>query len=145
MKKKMFLMIILAMVLCYVPSVFAANITGCENVIPGAAIDAKIANVVHTVILLIQIAVPIILVIAGSIDLLKATTAAKEDEITKGRKMLVKRLITAALVFFIIAIVKLLVSFVAGAGESKNILDCFNCFINGTEDYAAGDSTVACK
>ena len=140
MKKKIFLMIILAMVLCYVPSVFATNITGCESVIPGAAIDVKIANVVHTVILLIQIAVPIVLIIAGSIDLLKAITAAKEDEIIKGRKILVKRLITAALVFFIIAIVKLLISFAAGASESKNILDCANCFINGAEE-----ETGTCK
>ena len=139
MKKKLILMIILAMVLCYVPSVLAINITGCEAAIPGAAIDVRIANTVRTIILVIQIAVPVVLVIMGMLDLLKGITAQKEDEIKKGQQILVKRLIAAALVFFIVAIVKLLVSFAAGR-DSENILTCANCFLNGAEE-----ETGACK
>jgi len=140
MKKKMFMLIILALVLLYVPNVFAVNITGCQGSLPNAAIDVRIANIVHTVILGIQIAVPIVLVIAGSIDLLKAIASQKEDEITKGRKILVKRLIAGGCVFLIIAGVKVLVSFAAGDADSRNILDCANCFLNG-----ANETSGACK
>ena len=136
MKKKLVLTLILAMVLLYAPTVFAVNINGCESVLPGAQIDVRIANIVHTIILIIQIAVPVVLVIMGMLDLFKGITAQKEDEIKKGQQMLIKRLITAVLVFFIVAIVKLLISFAAGQGESKNILTCADCFLNGADEIS---------
>ena len=130
MKKKIFLMLILMGVMFWVPSAMAANITGCESVIPGAAIDVKIANTVHTIILAIQIAVPVLLVIFGMIDLFKAVMASKEEEIKKGRQTFVKRLITAVIVFFVIAVVKFLISFVA---DDDGIMTCANCFLNGAD------------
>lgn len=130
MKKKILLLTILTMIIVYTPSVLAANITGCNSVMPGVMIDAKIPNAVHTVILAIQIVVPIILVIFGMLDLFKGITAQKEDEIKKGQQMFIKRLISAAIVFFVIAIVKLLISFVAG-GDNESIMSCANCFLNG--------------
>ena len=133
MKKKLFLIIILVMVLFYAPTVFAADIQGCASVLPGVKIDIKIANTVHTIILLIQIAVPIVLVIMGMLDLFKAITAQKEDEIKKGQQMFIKRLISAAIVFFVIAIVKIIVSFAAGAEDSETIMSCANCFLRGAQ------------
>ena len=134
MKKKMFLIFVLSLALLYVPSVFAENIKGCADVMPNAMIDIKIANTVHTVILLIQIAVPVILVIFGMLDLLKAITGAKEDEIKKGQQMLIKRIITAVIVFFVIAIVKAVVSLAASPEEGTNIMTCANCFLNGAKN-----------
>ena len=134
MKKKLILILVLAMAILYVPTAFAVNINGCEGVLPGAQIDVRIANVVHTVILVIQIAVPVVLVIMGMLDLFKGVTAQKEDEIKKGQQILIKRLIAAALVFFIVAIVKLLIGFAAGNDESKGILSCADCFLNGAEE-----------
>lgn len=131
MKKKILLLTILAISIMYAPSVFAERITGCDSVMSGVIIDPKIPNTVHTVILVIQIAVPVLLVIFGMMDLFKGITAQKEDEIKKGQQLFIKRLISAALIFFVIVIVKLLVSFAAG-GDSKTIMDCANCFINGT-------------
>ena len=132
MKKKIFLMIILAMVLCYVPSVFAVNIKGCEGVLSGVVIDAKLPNIVHTIILVIQIAVPVVLVIMGMLDLFKGIYAQKEDEIKKGQQMFIKRLITAALVFFVVLIVKLVISLVAD-DKGTGIIECASCFLNGTQ------------
>ena len=133
MKKKTILIIILAMVLCYVPNVFAVDIKGCSATIPNVAIDIKIANTVSTVILVIQIAVPVVLVIMGMLDLFKGITAQKEDEIKKAQQLFVKRLITAAIIFFVVVIVKLIVSFAAGGNQGKNIIDCANCFLNGAK------------
>ena len=113
----------------------AANIKGCESIIPGAAIDVKIANTVHTVILVIQIAIPVLLVIFGMIDLFKAVIASKEEEIKKGRQTFLKRLLVAVIVFFVIAIVKFIISFVADDEEEPDIMTCAECFLTGDCTY----------
>ncbi len=74
-----------------------------------------IMGLVGTVITLIQIAIPIILIIMGSIDLGKAVFAGKEDEIKKNQQVLVKRAIAAVLVFFVATLVYVVMGFVANA------------------------------
>ena len=134
-KKNIILIILLMMVLCYVPNVFAVSAKGCENA--GLSVDVKIVNLVSTIILVIQIAVPVVLVIMGSMDLFKGITAQKEDEIKKGQQILIKRLIAAALVFFVIAAVKLIMGLVTSDDENVDydgkILPCFNCFLKGAD------------
>ena len=44
----------------------------------------------------------------------------------------VKRLIAAAIVFFVFIIVKLVISFVAD--DKDNLINCVNCFVNGVGD-----------
>ena len=44
--------------------------------------------------------------------------------------MFIKRLISAAIIFFVISIVQFLISFVAG---DEGIMKCASCFINGAE------------
>ena len=138
MKKKFLFMIFAIMLFCFTSNVFAVDIAGC-SIINGAKIDVKIANTVATAILIIQIAVPIVLVVFGMLDLFKGITAQKEEEIKKGQQLLIKRLITAAIVFFVIAIVKLLISLVADS-NGEGIIDCANCFLKG-----ANTTTGACK
>ncbi len=130
MKKKIFMIMILALLVFYAPSILAVNMTGCEANLPGVVIDAKIPNTVHTIIVVIKIAVPVLLVIFGMLDLFKGLTAQKEDEIKKGQNLFIKRLISAAIIFFVISIVQLMVSFVAG---DEGIMTCANCFINGVK------------
>lgn len=92
----------------------------------------KTVNVVYTAM---QIVVPIIIVIFGMIDLVKAVIAQKEDEIKKSQMTFIKRLIAGALVFFVFVIIKLLVSFVADSSTDANkIIDCADCFLNGIEN-----------
>ena len=57
----------------------------------------------------------------------------EEDEIKKGQQAFVKRLIYAALVFFVLVIVKVLISAVADSSGSK-ILECAECFLEGKCD-----------
>lgn len=90
-----------------------------------------IPYVTSTVILIIQIAVPVLLIIWGMLDLGKAVIAQKEDEIKKGQATFFKRLIAAILVFFVITIVKLVVSF--ASSNDGNLANCLNCFIYGEE------------
>ena len=102
----------------------------CQNVI-AACIPEKLPNTVHMVVVALQIAVPVLLVIFGMIDLIKAIVAGKEDEIKKAQGVFVRRLITGALVFFVFAITKFLVYFAAdNEQQSTNIVKCVDCFIN---------------
>lgn len=119
-----------------------ADMEGCSGL--GIDIDKRIPDAVHIVILVIQIAIPVLLVIFGSIDFLKAVIAQKEDEIKKGTQTFIRRLITAAIVFFIVAFVKLIVSFAAG-DDSADIINCANCFLNGSGSCKVDDSQTESK
>ena len=134
MKKKVLLTLVLGVCLFWAPNVLA--ITACDTVLPGVVIDEKIPNTVYNIILLIKIAVPVLLVIFGMMDLVKAIIAQKEDEIKKGQHTFIKRLITAALVFFVTSIVQLVISFVGGNDEHVGMWDCVNCFLNNKCDTA---------
>lgn len=106
------------------------SITCGETEIPG-----KIAYIVHTIIILIQFGVPLLLIIFGMLDLGKAVIASKEDEIKKGQNMFIKRLIAAVIVFFVVAVVKLVVTLASGdemkdqTGNNK-IIDCIDNIVN---------------
>ena len=94
-------------------------------------IPRRIVKIVNTVISVIQIAVPILLIILGMIDLGKSVLGQKEDEIKKGQKVFISRLITGILVFFVIFVVKIAVRFVNEASDSSKIISCVDCFIQG--------------
>ena len=98
-------------------------------------IPAKIPQLTSFGITVLQVVTAVVLVIMGTIDLFKGIAAQKEDEIKKGQQSFVKRLITAALVFFVILIVKLLVGVIANSTTSNNIMSCMDCFLsNGCKD-----------
>lgn len=83
------------------------------------------------VIRVIQIAVPIALIIWGSIDLLKGIIAGDEKKISAARKPFIQRLVSAVIVFLVPWIVNTAINFVASdtewvkcykaASESKGI------------------------
>ena len=56
---------------------------------------------------IIRIGIPMILLVLGTIDIGKAVLAGKEDEMKNAQKMFIKRLIYAALVFFIVPIISI--------------------------------------
>ena len=136
MKKKLSYLLLIVMCCLMASPVYEKNIAGCDSFLgKNLDIDVKIADTVHVIVLVIQIVVPVVLVVLGMIDLIKAVIAGKEDEIKKNQMTFVKRLIAAAIVFFVFVIVKLLISFVAD--DSKNMMNCVNCFINGTGESCA--------
>lgn len=84
---------------------------------------------------ILQIGIPIILIVFGTIDLGKAVIASDEKQVKEAQSKLIKRCIYAIVVFFIVTIVQLLTSMVAGAvggGEGEaaagvnNWAECWN-------------------
>ena len=137
MKKKIiFCLFLMIGLFAIINPVYARTIASCGKTIKGAIIDEKIVNVVSTVVTIIKIAVPVLLVIFGSLDLAKGVIAGKEDEIKKGQQMFIKRLIAGALVFFVFSIVQLVMSLVSdNKVENNNIMTCVNCFLNKNCSY----------
>lgn len=105
---------------------------GCRDF---AEIPIQIAEVVRTVVKLIQVGIPILLIIFGMLDLGKAVMAQKEDEIKKSQQTFIKRIIAAAVVFFVVVIVQLVVGIVAPKQKDKhgniknNIWSCVEEFV----------------
>ena len=95
-------------------------------------IPSKIPQLSSEIFTLLLIAVPLLLVVMGTIDLYKGITAQKEDEMVKGRKLFVKRLVTGAIVFLVLGITKFAVSVIDNKTNSSRIINCVDCFIGGT-------------
>ena len=100
---------------------------GLLDEIPPTVID--ITKLVYNVI---QVFVPVVLVMYGSVDLVKAVVAGKEDDIKKNQKTFVKRILSALIIFFIFSAVKLVVSL--SSDNSESIVKCAECFIDGVCD-----------
>lgn len=99
----------------------------CVGVLGDVGLPSKIAYILHLVILAIQIVVPFLLIIWGMLDLGKAVMAQKEDEIKKGQQTFIKRIMAAAILFFVTTIVTLLVNLVAD--DSSTITGCIDSII----------------
>lgn len=106
--------------------VLAVTKVSCGNV---TNIPEKVPQFTNYVVNILQIAVPVILVIVGSLDLLKGVMASKEDEIKKGQQIFIKRLIIGVLIFFLVYLVKFVISLVDNSTNSQNIANCIDCFL----------------
>lgn len=93
---------------------------------PGSTLVNVIA-IVRLVMNIICIAVPIIMILMGTIDLFKAVTAGKDDDIKKKQKALITRIIAGVLVFLVPTIVSVLMNLI---GVSK-WRTCWNSAKNG--------------
>ena len=94
-------------------------------------------RIVSFVVYLLKIGTPIVLIFFSMIPLVKALASSNEDELKKAQKVLIKKLIAAALVFFVVSIVQFVIMKVADSSETKNISKCFDCFLNNNcEDSA---------
>lgn len=74
---------------------------------------ANIWQIVGYVLLVFKIAIPILLIIFGIIDLGKAVIASKEDEIKKATGSLVRRAIAAVVIFLLPTIVTFVMGIVS--------------------------------
>lgn len=87
-----------------------------DSVACPAGMDAIVGFIKSGIMPLIQFAVPIVIIVLGSIDLFKAVIASKEDEIKAAQKMLIKRLIYGVAIFFIVFVVQLVFQSLASNG-----------------------------
>lgn len=104
------------------------------------SIPAGLAPVTRITVLMLQIILPIAIIIVGSLDFLKAVIAGDQEGVKKNEKQFLNRLKYGAIFFFVIVIIKFVVSFVADADEEKNISKCIDCMIN--DESSCGSVTT---
>lgn len=69
---------------------------------------------------IIQIGIPILLIVMGSIDLGKAVLSSDDKEIKGATSRLIKRVIMAVAVFFVVTIVTVVMNIFASSGAESN-------------------------
>ena len=87
----------------------------CEPLLPFIRLIKK------GLIPIIQIGIPIILIVLGMFDLGKAVVASKEDEIKAAQKLLIKRVIYAVLIFFVVFLVTAVFNVVTSSQKEGDI------------------------
>lgn len=87
--------------------------SSCEALMP------LIRLIKNGIIPLIQLGIPIVLILLGMMDLGKAVMAAKEDEIKSAQKLLVKRVVYAVAIFFVVLIVQVVFGLLSSTGDSS--------------------------
>lgn len=95
----------------------------CESLMP-------VLKFINAILDIIQIGIPIILIIMGSIDLGKAVLSSDDKEIKGATSRLIKRAIAAVAVFFVTTIVTLLMDLFAtsqsGVEGTETWADCWD-------------------
>ena len=103
-------------------NLFQILATNCDDILP------IVKFLKHGVLPIIQIGIPIILIIMGSVDLGKAVLSSDDKEIKGAVNKLVKRAIAAVAVFFVATIVTIIMGMF---GRSKTTGD-----VEGTGSWA---------
>ena len=93
-------------------------------------IPSRVPGLVSFLVNLLKIVTPIILILVSIISLVKATASSREDEIKKAQSSLIRKLIAAAIVFFVIQITQFVILKVADSSEKNNFSTCLSCMLN---------------
>lgn len=94
---------------------------------------SQIPDITKSIYDLAMVVTPIILVVMGTVDLVKGIMTGKEDEMKKSRETFIQRLIIGILVFLIALIARFVVSVVAGTNSNyTRIINCMDCFLQGS-------------
>lgn len=99
-----------------------------------ACIDGSLLNImrlVRLVIKVLQIAVPVGLILMGTIDMAKSVIAGDEKKIKEAQKPFVKRIVAAIIVFLIPYIVNIAINLVVS--DASDWRNCWNTA--GKENY----------
>ena len=93
---------------------------------------------------IMQIAIPVIIILLGTLDLGKAVMAGDDKKIKEAQKMLIMRLVYGVAVFFVITIVQVIFSLVStgtGKGEKPDTAStCFKCVASPTSSECVSAS-----
>lgn len=129
----------------------------------GGAFDIphQVPELISFLVNLLKIATPIILIVVSIITLFKALASSKEDEIKKAQSSLIKKIIAAVMVFFVISIVQFVIMKVADSTDQGGLDSCLSCFLNNDCEeatyyktnvggtyictYVDGSGTFTCK
>ena len=89
----------------------------------------SIWSLIGVIVFWIQIAIPVIIILLGTIDLGKAVISGDDKKVKEAQKAFIMRLIYGVAVFFVVFIVQVIFSAVGEAQDSTSGL-CWKCVGN---------------
>lgn len=101
------------------------------------ASTANIWQIVGYILLVFKIAIPLLLIIFGMLDLGKAVIASKDDEIKKATGSLVKRAIAAVVIFLLPTLISFIMGMVtdfASSGAKEDYDICRTCLVRPNDE-----------
>lgn len=95
------------------------NTVTCDQLI-----DQSVRDLLNDVLKYPKYIVPIIIILLGTIDMFKAVTAGKEDEMSKALKTLIKRIIIGILIFLVPVFLNVIIWLANLAWEGLGFTTC---------------------
>lgn len=111
-------------------NVLAATTQTANEVCKGLG---PIFGLIGWIVLIIKIAVPIILIVIGMLNMAQAIIAKNDDKIEEAQKALIKKVIAAVIVFLVVTIVTVLFSTIMQQTDWEN-KTCVECIDHPTND-----------
>lgn len=91
---------------------------GAKNIKDGCGGLAPIVRLIKKGVMpIVQIGIPILLIIMGTVDLGKAVISSDEKEVKGAQSRLIKRCIYAVAIFFLVTLVSIVMGLVATAND----------------------------
>lgn len=135
-KKSKIVLTIYTLIICLISnSVLATECISCN----GTEIPYALSVLSRNIINLVQLLVPVIIIITGMIELLRAVIAGDEKKMDEVKPKLARKFIAGVIIFLIFAIVKFGFSFLGSRASAS--FECASYFIS--ED--ASGHTSECK
>lgn len=94
----------------------------CGNI----TINSTYVQIIRVIVMFLKIVVPIILIIMGMLDFVKVLFS-KEAKIGEGFKTFFLRMVSAALLYFMVPIVELLLNIIISTGAIDKSYNCVRC------------------
>lgn len=107
------------------------NNFACAGFLGSQGIPGDLVRIIHYIYLAIQVIVPVLLIIFGMIELAKAITVQKEEEIKRAQGSFMKKLIVAVIIFLVFSIVRFVFYFANSDKDSAKVWGCVNQLIDG--------------
>ncbi len=90
----------------------------------------EVLQIVEIIILAFRIAAPIILIVSGMITLMNTIKTGNEDLLAKSKKVLINKIIAAALIFFVPMLVEIIILVAGGDTDYKNCINVNESSVN---------------
>ncbi|HIT37106.1 MAG TPA: hypothetical protein IAB59_01335 [Candidatus Onthousia faecipullorum] len=93
-----------------------------------SGLDSIIRVIKEGVFPIVQIAIPIILIVLCTLDLGKAVIGSDDKENKKLLKRIVRRLVYALILFFLVTVINLIFTMVGSITENETLIRWSNCW-----------------
>ena len=144
MKKKISLLLLIILVFIININGVSAENSFSDSPYPVCGFDyvpSKLPAFTSGLFNLIKLLVPIILIVMGMIDFLRAMMSSDEKKMKDSQHRFITRLIAAAIIFLVVAIVQFAFRKVAAGADYKNgFANCMSCLLDNQKEACKGGS-----